>query len=274
MDRPTDSLGLFLNALGKYPLLTTEEEVDLAKCIERGDKAAKDKMILSNLRLVVWIAKRYRTDQLALPDLIQEGVLGLMRATEKFDWRRGYKFSTYSMRWIRQAIERGIQNKARTVRMPVYALQRQRRIDVAERRLVASLGRPPTDEEIAGAVKLTLKQVREIRAAPRTVTSLDRPVGTEGGTTMGELLEGNDSSLEETVDVGLRKEALRRGVSELPELERQIMKLRYGLNDDVAPCSVRELTAKLGIPTRRIRRLEAEGLARLGRMRGMQGLRE
>src|SRR3954454_13254488 len=182
-----DALGLFLNEISRHRLLTAPEEVELAKRIEQGDYDAKSRMINSNLRLVVSIAKKYPTGDLSLLDLIQEGVLGLMRATEKFDWRRGYKFSTYATWWIRQAIERGLQNKARAIRVPVHVLQRERKIDRVERDLVMRCGRPPTDEELCQAAQITLKQVREAREAPRTVTSLDRPIGEED-TTLGELL--------------------------------------------------------------------------------------
>ena len=270
----TDALRLFLNEVSKHRLLTAEEETDLAKRIERGEEAAKTRMINANLRLVVSIAKKYPTHQLALLDLIQEGVLGLIRATEKFDWRRGYKFSTYATWWIRQAIERGLQNKARTIRMPVHVLQRERKIEKEERRLVAQLGRTPTDGEVAKAVKLPVKQVREVRNAPRTVTSLDRPVGSEEETTFGELLEGASGEPEETVDVSLRTEAVRRAVRELPDRERQIVCLRYGINEELAPFSIRQVTEMLGIPTRDVRRMEADGLARLARMREVQGLRD
>jgi RNA polymerase primary sigma factor len=270
----TDALRLFLNEISKHRLLTAEEETDLAKRIERGDAAAKTRMINSNLRLVVSIAKKYPTHQLSLLDLIQEGVLGLIRAAEKFDWRRGYKFSTYATWWIRQAIERGLQNKARTIRMPVHVLQRERKIEKEERRLVASLGRIPTDDEVAAAVKLPRKQVSEVRNAPRTVTSLDRPVGSEEDTTFGELLESSGGELEETVAVSLQTEAVRHAVSELPEPERQIVRLRYGLESDLTPQSIRQVTETLGIPPREVRRMEADGLARLARMREVQGLRD
>ena len=159
----TDSLQLFLNEAGPYPLLTAAEEVELAKRVERGDQAAKDRMINSNLRLVVSIAKRYQGHGLSLLDLIQEGVIGLIRAVEKFDWRRGYKFSTYATWWIRQAVQRGVANKSRTIRIPVHIAEREQRINGGERELVAKLGRPPTDEEIAKAAKMSMKHLREVR---------------------------------------------------------------------------------------------------------------
>ena len=187
----TDALQLFLNEIRRYPLLTAAEEVELAKRIEQGDLEAKERMINSNLRLVVSIAKKYQGQELSLLDLIQEGIFGLIRAAEKFDWRKGYKFSTYATFWVRQAIQRGLANKARTIRIPVHIGQRERKIARAERELQAKHGREPTDEEIAEAAELPLAQVQEVREAARTVTSLDRPVGEEGDTALGDLLEGD-----------------------------------------------------------------------------------
>src|SRR5579872_3900803 len=172
----TDSLQLFLNEAGRYPLLTAAQEVELAKRIEDGDKQAKDLLVNSNLRLVVSIAKRYQGHGLTLLDLIQEGIIGLIRAAEKFDWRKGFKFSTYATWWIRQAVQRGVANKARIIRIPVHIVERERRISRAERELVATLERPPTDHELAEKAKLPVKQVREVRRAARAVASLDRPV--------------------------------------------------------------------------------------------------
>jgi RNA polymerase primary sigma factor len=270
----TDALRLFLNEISRHDLLSAEEEVELAKRIERGDNDAKTQMVNSNLRLVVALAKRYPTNELALLDLIQEGVLGLMRAAEKFDWRRGYKFSTYATWWIRQAIERGLQNKARAIRVPVHVLQRERRIDRVERDLVMRCGRPPTDEELSQAAQISPKQVREAREAPRTVTSLDRPVGEDEETTLGELLQADDA-LEpaETVELSLRTETVQQAVSELPERHRLVLKLRYGLDGDIAPKSIQDVTRLLDMSVREVRRVEAEGLARLSRMREMQALR-
>src|SRR5438093_2575769 len=184
----TDALQLFLNEAGRYKLLTAEEEVVLAKRIERGDKAAKDRMVNSNLRLVVSIAKKYQGHGLSLLDLIQEGIIGLIRAVEKFDWRRGYKFSTYATWWIRQAVQRGVANKSRTIRIPVHILERETKIVRAERELVAELERQPTDEEISKRSKLPIKQVREVRKAARAVTSLDKPLADDSDSSLGDVV--------------------------------------------------------------------------------------
>src|SRR5437764_3920006 len=184
----TDSLQLFLNEAGRYPLLTAAQEVELSKKIEAGDKGAKDLLVNSNLRLVVSIAKKYQGHGLTLLDLIQEGIIGLIRAVEKFDWRRGYKFSTYATWWIRQAVQRGVANKSRTIRIPVHIVEREQKIARAERELVLQLERMPTDEEVASKAKLNPKHVRETRAAARTVASLDKAVGDDGGTSFGDLV--------------------------------------------------------------------------------------
>src|SRR6478735_2633388 len=169
----TDALQLFLNEIRRYPLLTAPEEIELAKRIEKGDMAAKERMINSNLRLVVSIAKKYQGQDLPLLDLIQEGIFGLIRASEKFDWRKGYKFSTYATFWIRQAIQRGIANKARTIRIPVHIGQRERKIARVQRELQAELGRPPSDEEVAERAEIKVDDIEELRDAARAVTSLD-----------------------------------------------------------------------------------------------------
>ena len=184
----TDSLQLFLNEAGRYKLLTAAEEVELAKRIERGDRRAKDLMINSNLRLVVSIAKKYQGHGLSLLDLIQEGIIGLIRAVEKFDWRRGYKFSTYATWWIRQAVQRGVANKSRTIRIPVHIVEREQKIARAERELTLKLERAPTDEEIAKTAKLSLKHVREVRKAARAVASLDKPLGDDSDTSFGDVV--------------------------------------------------------------------------------------
>jgi RNA polymerase primary sigma factor len=263
----TDSLQLFLDEAGRYPLLTAAEEVELAKRVERGDRRAKDKMINSNLRLVVSIAKNYQGSGLSLLDLIQEGIFGLIRAVEKFDWRRGYKFSTYATWWIRQAVQRGVANKSRTIRIPIHVIEREQKIARAERDLASTLGRPPTDEELARAAKLSLKHVRDVRAAARAVASLDKPVGGESNTPLGDLVAADKRSLEEEVVVGLSEHALHDAVDKLPDRERRVIKLRYGLGADENPKSLEQIGRELGLTRERVRQIETQALERLARER-------
>jgi RNA polymerase primary sigma factor len=269
----TDSLQLFLNETGRYALLTAAEEVELAKRIERGDKDAKDLMVNSNLRLVVSIAKRYQGHGLSLLDLIQEGIIGLIRAVEKFDWRRGYKFSTYATWWIRQAVQRGVANKARTIRMPVHIVEREQKIARAEREHMAQFERPPTEEEIAERSKLPLKQVREVRAAARTVASLDKAVGDEGDSALGDLVAHDTEDVEEAVTVSLGEDALHRAIEMLPERERLVIKLRYGLDGDPDPKSLEEISRVLGVTRERVRQIEANALSRLALERELESMR-
>jgi RNA polymerase primary sigma factor len=268
----TDAMQLFLNEVRRHPLLTAAEEVELAKRIENGDAAAKERMINSNLRLVVSLAKRYQGQDLPLLDLIQEGILGLIRAAEKFDWRRGYKFSTYATFWIRQAIQRGIANKARTIRIPVHIGQRERKIARTMRELQAELGRPPSDEEIAARAEVKLADIEELRDAARAVTSLDRPIGEEGEATFGDLLPSDAPDPEEEVEVSLRSEALMRAVEQLPEREREVVKLRFGVDGVSEPIPLRETGRRMGLSPERVRQLEAKALKRLAATREMEGL--
>jgi RNA polymerase primary sigma factor len=269
----TDALQLFLNEAGRYPLLTAAEEIELAKRVERGDKEAKERMINSNLRLVISIAKRYQGHDLPLLDLIQEGIIGLIRAVEKFDWRKGFKFSTYATWWIRQAVQRGVANKSRTIRIPVHISEREQRLRRAERELRAKLGRDPDEKEVAKAAKLPLKQVREVRQAARAVTSLDRPVGEEGDATLGDLVAKEHAPPpEEEVRVTLGRDALYRAVAELPDREREVVKLRYGLNGDTDPASLEEIGRRLGLTRERVRQIEAEALERLAVNRELEAL--
>jgi RNA polymerase primary sigma factor len=270
----TDALQLFLNEMGRYPLLTAQEEVELAKQIERGDEAAKERMINSNLRLVVSIAKRYQGHGLSLLDLIQEGIIGLIRAAEKFDWRRGYKFSTYATWWIRQAVQRGVANKSRTIRIPVHIVEREQKISRAERELWAKLEREPTEQELSTATKLPLKQVRETRAAARAVASLDKPLADDNATSFGDLIAGEAGEPAEEVEVSLGEQALRRAVGELPDREQEVIKLRYGLNGDRDPVSLEEIGRRLGITRERVRQLETRALARLGERRELEAIHE
>ena len=274
----TDALQLFLNEAGRWPLLTAEEEVELAKRIERGDKEAKDRMITSNLRLVVSIAKHYQGHDLSLLDLIQEGIIGLIRAVEKFDWRRGFKFSTYATWWIRQAVQRGVANKSRTIRIPVHIVEREQRMARAERELSTRLGRAPTDEEIAKRARLPLKQLREVRQAARAVTSLDRPIGGENEGALGDLFASEQAPPEEEIGVSLEQDVLRRAVAQLPDRERDVLKLRYGLNDDGDgdgdPASLEAIGRQLGITRERVRQIEARALERLAVNREVEALKD
>ncbi len=270
----TDALQLFLNEAGRWPLLTAQEEVELSKRVERGDQEAKDRMINSNLRLVVSIAKRYQGHGLSLLDLIQEGIIGLIRAVEKFDWRRGFKFSTYATWWIRQAVQRGVANKSRTIRIPVHIAEREQRIGRAERDLAPKLGRQPTEEEVAKHAKLPLKQVLEVRRAARAVTSLDRPIGDENQGALGDLFASEQAPPEEELDVSLEQDVLHRALADLPERERQVLKLRYGLNGDRDPISLESIGRELGITRERVRQIEANALEQLAVHREIEALKD
>jgi RNA polymerase primary sigma factor len=268
-----DTLQLFLRDIRRHPLLSAAEEIELAKRIERGDLEAKERMVTSNLRLVVSLAKRYQGHELSLLDLIQEGILGLIRASEKFDWRKGYKFSTYATFWIRQAIQRGLANQGRTIRLPVHIGQRERKIAKADRELSTRLGRPPTDEEIAKEADITMRELEETREFSRTVTSLERPVGEEGDTELGALLPSDAPEPVEEVEIGLRQEAVHRALDNLPEQEQQVIRLRYGINGD-DPTPLREAGRRLGLSPERVRRIEHKALERLATTREVAGLSE
>jgi RNA polymerase primary sigma factor len=268
-----DTLQLFLRDVRRHPLLSAEEEVELAKRIERGDLGAKERMVNSNLRLVVSLAKKYQGHELSLLDLIQEGILGLIRAAEKFDWRKGYKFSTYATFWIRQAIQRGLANQGRTIRIPVHIGQRERKIARAGRELAVKLERAPTDEEIADAADITLRELEEVRDAARTVTSLDRPVGEGEDTALGDLFTSDQPEPSEEAEITLREEAVRRALDNLSEQERRVIQLRYGINGD-DPTPLREAGRKLGLSPERVRRIEHKALERLATTREVEGLAE
>jgi RNA polymerase primary sigma factor len=270
----TDALQLFLNEAGRHPLLRPSEELELAKRIERGDLDAKNRMVVSNLRLVVSIARKYQNlGELCLLDLIQEGMLGLIRGVEKFDWRKGFRFSTYATLWIRQSIGRALDERGRTIRLPINVAQRERKIANAERALTARLGRPPTLEETAAQAELAPKQVEELRDVARKVTSLERPLGDDGEAELGELLPGTGPAPEEEVEVVLREEAVREVVRELPEREREVIRLRFGLNGDREPVSVREAARRLEIRPADVQKLERRALEELALRREMKALR-
>jgi RNA polymerase primary sigma factor len=268
-----DTLQLFLRDIRRHPLLSAEEEVELAKRIERGDLEAKERMVNSNLRLVVSLAKKYQGHELSLLDLIQEGILGLIRAAEKFDWRKGYKFSTYATFWIRQAIQRGLANQGRTIRIPVHIGQRERKIARVERELAVKLERAPTDEEVAQAADITVRELEETRDAARTVTSLDRPVGEDEDTALGDLFASDAPEPSEEAEIALREEAVHHALENLSDQERRVIQLRYGINGD-NPTPLREAGRQLGLSPERVRRIEHKALERLATTREVEGLAE
>jgi len=269
----TDSLQLFLHEVGRYPLLTKADEIRLAKRVERGDLNAKRQMVESNLRLVVSIAKNYRGQGLGFLDLIQEGILGLIRAVEKFDWRRDLKFSTYATWWIRQAVQRSIANSGRTIRLPVHVSDRLRAIERARRSLEASLGREPSDEEIAKAAELSEDAVAETLGLARKTVSLHEPVGEDGDSELGDMIADPDAgNPEELAEAHLRHEKLREGLSRLGERKRLILELRFGL-DGNDPRNLEEIGRIVGLTRERVRQLEAEALRELAASADMQPLR-
>jgi RNA polymerase primary sigma factor len=267
----TDALQLFLREAGRHALLTAPQEVELAKKIERGDMLAKQQMIQANLRLVVSIAKNYRNQGLPFLDLIQEGTLGLIRAVEKFDWRRGFKFSTYATWWIRQAVARALADKARTIRMPVHIVERLQKMNRAERTLWTQLGREPTLDEIAEEASLPLQQAIEVRAAARASTSLDQPVGEAEDAVFGDFVAGEGPLPEEQVEISLRSQALKEALAALSDRERQVVVLRYGLAD-AEPKTLEEIGRRLGLTRERVRQIELDSLKRLASLREMESV--
>jgi RNA polymerase primary sigma factor len=271
LETTTDALQLFLRDTGRHPLLTAAQEVKLAKRIERGDHGAKQQMIQSNLRLVVSIAKNYRNQGLPFLDLIQEGTLGLIRAVEKFDWRRGYKFSTYATWWIRQADARALADKARTIRLPVHIDERLQKMNRAERHLWTQLGRDPSLEEIAEEASLPIQQARQVRAAPRAATSLDQPVSDQDDAVLGDFVAGDGPLPEERVELSLRSQALAQALAALGERDRLVLVLRYGLADD-EPKTLEEIGRRLGLTRERVHQIEVEALRRLARLREIEAV--
>jgi RNA polymerase primary sigma factor len=273
-DMTTDSLQLFLKDIGKVRLLTAQEEVELAKRIERGDLDAKQKMVESNLRLVVSIAKNYRNQGLPFLDLIQEGTLGLVRAAEKFDYRKGFKFSTYATWWIRQAIARALADKARTIRIPVHVVEKLNKIGRAERKLVTELGREPTPEEIADVTGIDPEEVDQIKRSAQAPVSLEKPVGDEEESEFGQFIadEKAESPFDRAADL-LTKEALREALENLSYRERRVLELRYGLGGE-HPRTLDEVGRTFNVTRERIRQIENQSLKKLQSLAEAQKLRE
>ena len=270
----TDSLQLFLKDIGRVDLLTAAQEVELAKRIERGDHRAKQEMVEANLRLVVSIAKRYRNQGLPFLDLIQEGTIGLVRAAEKFDWRKGYKFSTYATWWIRQAVARALADKARTIRMPVHVVEKLNKITRTERKLRAERGREPTNIEIAEDLDMSLEEVESIRRTSQTPVSLEKPVGDEEESEFGHFIEDENVPLpDEAADTAFRAAALAKCLNALSARERRVLELRYGLNGE-QPCTLDEVGRAFQVTRERIRQIENQGLKKLRALADSQKLRD
>jgi RNA polymerase primary sigma factor len=263
----TDALTLFMTRAGRYPLLTAAEEVALAKRIERGDAEAKELMINSNLRLVISIAKRYQGHDVPLGDLVQDGVIGLNRAVEKFDWRRGFKFSTYATWWIRQACQRAISNQSATIRVPSHVDERRRKLNRVSRELSVRLGREPTREELAEAAELSLQHVEEALDAAEAPVSLNQRVGAEDDGELGDLFDDPLAAdpAEEAVD-RLRRLEVRRALKQLPEQRRRVLELRFGL--DGSPQPLEAIGKELGISRERVRQVETEAMEQLAELLG------
>ena len=269
-----DSLRLYLREIGKVPLLTADQEVYLAKRIERGDMSAKTHMIEANLRLVVSIAKSYLGRGLSFLDLIQEGSLGLIRAVEKFDYRKGYKFSTYATWWIRQAVTRAIADKARTIRIPVHMVEKLNKVVHIERQLVQRLGREPQPEEIALELEITTEEVREILRMAQLPVSLEKPIGEEEESELGDFVKDDQAeSPFDTASLQLRREDIQKALDSLPDRERKVIELRFGLTGS-QPCTLEEVGRAFGVTRERIRQIENNTLKRLETLPEAQGLRD
>ncbi len=269
-----DSLRLYLREIGKVPLLTADQEVYLAKRIERGDMSAKTQMIEANLRLVVSIAKGYLGRGLSFLDLIQEGSLGLIRAVEKFDYRKGYKFSTYATWWIRQAVTRAIADKARTIRIPVHMVEKLNKVVHIERQLVQRLGREPRPDEIATELEMTTEEVREILRMAQHPVSLEKPIGEEEESELGDFVQDElAESPDEQASLSLRREDIEKALESLPERERKVIELRFGLKGE-QPCTLEEVGRAFGVTRERIRQIESKTLSKLRHPSRSQKLRD
>jgi len=268
-----DSLQIFLNQASRHALLTAAEEIELAKRIERGDMGAKDRMINANLRLVVSQARRYQGLGLPLADLVQEGTLGLIRAAEKFDWRKGFKFSTYATLWIRQAIQRGLANTSRTIRLPTHIEQRERKLARVERELTAKLSHDPSDEEVADAAQMSVEDVIALREARRVMTSLDVPIGDDGDSKLGDFIASDAPDPSEQVQTTELERTVAQALGRLSGEERSVVELRFGLRDG-RQRSVEATSRELGVSRERTRELEAAAMRSLEEEPALAGLRE
>jgi len=269
-----DALQLFLKDIGKIDLLTAAQEVELAKRIERGEHSAKQEMVEANLRLVVSIAKKYRNQGVPFLDLIQEGTIGLVRAAEKFDYRKGFKFSTYATWWIRQAVARALADKARTIRMPVHVVEKLNKIVRSERKLRAELGREPTATEIGRDLDLTSDEVEHIRRSAQTPVSLEKPVGDEDESEFGHFITDENLPLpDEEAEITMRKETLGRILRTLPSRQRQVLELRFGLHGQ-KPCTLDEVGRTFNVTRERIRQIENQGLRKLSTLADAATLRD
>jgi RNA polymerase primary sigma factor len=269
-----DGLDLYLAQIGRTPLLTKHEEQVLAQRIEAGDEAAKRRMVEANLRLVVSIAKKYRGHGVGFLDLIQEGTIGLVRAVEKFEWRRNLKFSTYATWWIRQAVQRAVANQSRTIRVPVHVHDRIRKIDRARRTLEAKLGREPSEEEVAKEAKLSVAEVRDADQTRLQTISLQRPTGDEGDTELGDMIaDTSGEDVTETVGERMRNETLERALARLTPRTRRIIELRYGLGGG-EPMLLEAVGREVGLTRERVRQLEQEALTQLARLPELSGMQD
>ena len=270
----TDALQLFLKDIGRVPLLTAAQEVELSKRVERGDLGAKTRMIEANLRLVVSISKNYRNQGLPFLDLIQEGTIGLVRAVEKFDYRKGFKFSTYATWWIRQAVARALADKGRTIRMPVHVVEKLNKIGRAERKLVGELGREPTPAELAAELELEVEEVEQIQRSAQALVSLEKPVGDEEESEFGHFLADENSPLpEEEAGIAMRNETLSRLLAQLSYRERRVLELRYGLNGE-QPRTLDEVGRAFNVTRERVRQIENHALKKLQSLAEAQKLRD